>query len=140
MTMKDRIVVVTGGTDGIGRETARALALLGAHVTLVGRNPAKGDTAMRMLRTETGNENVHFIQADLSSRRGVLGAAQLLRERCDRLDVLVNNAGAMFQARQLSDDGIEMTLALNHLAYFQLTSELLDLLQAADQGRVVNVA
>lgn len=138
--MQDKIIVITGGTDGIGRETARALAARGAQVTLVGRNAAKGDTVVRSLRTETGNEQVHFVQADLSARRGVLHAAEALNERFRHIDVLVNNAGAMFQARQLSADGIEMTFALNHLAYFLLTSEVLGLLAAADQGRVVNVA
>ena len=140
MNMKDKIVVVTGGTDGIGRETGRELASRGAHVTLIGRNTAKGDTVIRALRAQTGNEQIHFIQADLSSRRGVLHAAGALQERFGHIDVLVNNAGAMFQSRQLSADGIEMTLALNHLAYFLLTSEVLGLLAAADQGRVVNVA
>jgi retinol dehydrogenase-12 len=140
MMMNDRIVVVTGGTDGIGRETARELAVRGAHVTLVGRNSAKGDTVVRALRSHTGNDQIHFIQADLSSRRGVLNTAQLLRERFNHIDVLLNNAGAMFQTRQTSVDGIEMTFALNHLAYFLLTSELLDLLAAAEQGRIVNVA
>jgi len=140
MKMKDRIVVVTGGTDGIGRETARELAVRGALVTLVGRNAAKGDTVVRALRSQTGNDQIHFIQADLSSRRGVLSVAQLLRERFNSLDVLINNAGAMFQTRRTSVDGIEMTFALNHLAYFLLTSELLDLLVAAEQGRIVNVA
>jgi NAD(P)-dependent dehydrogenase (short-subunit alcohol dehydrogenase family) len=140
LTMQSKVVVVTGATDGIGRETTRELALRGAHLTLIGRNAAKGDTVVRILRGQTGNEQIHFIQADLSSRRGVLHAAGLLRERFNAIDVLVNNAGALFQTRQLSADGIEMTLALNHLAYFLMTSELLDLLVAADQGRVVNVA
>lgn len=140
MSMKDKIVVVTGGTDGIGRETGREIAARGAHVTLVGRNAAKGDMVIRTMRTQTGNEQIHFVQADLSSRRGVMHAAEALKERFRHIDVLVNNAGAMYQVRQLSEDGIEMTLALNHLGYFQLTSELLGLLVAADQGRVVNVA
>jgi NAD(P)-dependent dehydrogenase (short-subunit alcohol dehydrogenase family) len=140
MSIQDKIVVVTGGTDGIGRETGRELASRGAHVTLIGRNAGTGDTVIRTLRAQTGNEQIHFIQADLSSRRGVLHAAEGLKERFRHIDVLINNAGAMFQTRQLSVDGIEMTLALNHLAYFLLTSEVLALLAAADQGRVVNVA
>jgi retinol dehydrogenase 12 len=140
MTMKDKIVVVTGGTDGIGKVTARELAALGAHVTIIGRNAAKGDTVLRELRAQTGNEHVDFLLADLSTRRGVLQAGSALNERFGHIDVLVNNAGAMFQSRQLSADGIEMTLALNHLGYFHLTSQVIGLLKEADQGRVVNVA
>jgi retinol dehydrogenase-12 len=140
MSMKGKIVVVTGATDGIGRQTALEIAARGAQVMIVGRNGAKGDSVMRDLRARTGNEDIHFVLADLSTRRGVVHAAQVLNERLERLDVLVNNAGAMFQSRQLSADGIEMTLALNHLGYFHLTSELLGLLKAADQGRIVNVA
>ena len=118
MSLKDKIVVVTGGTDGIGKVTARELATLGAHVTIIGRNAAKGDTVLRELRAQTGNEHVDFLLADLSTRRGVLQAGSALNERFGHIDVLVNNAGAMFQSRQLSADGIEMTLALNHLGYF----------------------
>jgi len=140
MTMKDKIVVVTGGTDGIGKVTARELAALGAHVTIIGRNAAKGDTVLRELRAQTGNEHVDFLLADLSTRRGVLQAGSALNERFGHIDVLVNNAGAIFQTRQLSADGIEMTLALNHLGYFHLTSQVIGLLKEADQGRVVNVA
>lgn len=138
--MRDKIVVVTGGTDGIGKVTARELAAQGAQVTIVGRNAAKGDTVMREIRAQTGNEHVDFLLADLSSRRGVLQAGSALNERFGHIDVLVNNAGAMFQSRQLSVDGIEMTLALNHLGYFHLTSQVIGLLKEADQGRVVNVA
>lgn len=138
--MKDRIVVVTGGTDGIGKVTARELAALGAHVTIVGRNAAKGDTVMRELRAQTGNEHLDFLLADLSTRTGVLKAGSALNERFGRIDVLVNNAGAMFQTRQLSADGVEMTFALNHLGYFHLTSQVIGLLKEADRGRVVNVA
>ncbi len=138
--MRDKIVVVTGGTDGIGKVTARELAAQGAQVTIVGRNAAKGDSVMREIRAHTGNEHVDFLLADLSSRRGVLQAGSALNERFGHIDVLVNNAGAMFQSRQLSVDGIEMTLALNHLGYFHLTSQVIGLLKEADQGRVVNVA
>lgn len=138
--MRDKIVVVTGGTDGIGKVTARELAAQGAQVTIIGRNAAKGDTVMREIRALTGNEHVDFLLADLSSRRGVLQAGSALNERFGHIDVLVNNAGAMFQSRQLSIDGIEMTLALNHLGYFHLTSQVIGLLKEADQGRVVNVA
>jgi len=140
MAMKDKIVVVTGGTDGIGRVTARELATLGAHVTIIGRNAAKGDMVLREMRAQTGNEHVDFLLADLSTRRGVMQAGSALNERFGHIDVLVNNAGAMFQSRQLSADGIEMTLALNHLGYFHLTSQVIGLLKEADQGRVVNVA
>lgn len=140
MTLKGKQVVVTGGTDGIGKVTARELARLGATVTIIGRNAAKGDSVVRELRGLCKSEDIHFIQADLSLRKGVNQVAAQLKERMKQLDVLVNNAGAMFQKRGVTADGIEQTLALNHLGYFSLTALLMDLLRAAGSARIVSVA
>lgn len=133
-------IVVTGATDGIGKVSARELAKLGASVTIVGRNAAKGEAVASELRQAAGHDRVLFVQADLESQKGVRAAAAAIKARVKRLDVLLNNAGAMFQKRQLSEDGIEKTFALNHLGYFLLTHELLDLLKASGPSRVVNVA
>lgn len=133
-------IVVTGATDGIGKVSARELAKLGASVTIVGRNAAKGEAVVSELRQAAGHDRVLFVQADLESQKGVRAAAAAIKARVKRLDVLLNNAGAMFQKRQLSEDGIEKTFALNHLGYFLLTHELLDLLKASGPSRVVNVA
>lgn len=140
VSLQGKDVVVTGATDGIGKVTARELAILGAKVTLIGRNAAKGDSVVRDLRVVTGNDDIHFVRGDLSSRKGVQHVADSLKERLKHLDVLVNNAGAMFQKRIMSEDGIEQTLALNHLGYFSLTALLVDLLKAAGTARIVNVA
>lgn len=138
--LEGKEIVVTGGTDGIGKVTARELAKMGASVTIVARDMAKAQSVIKELRAAAGHDRVGFVRADLSSQKGVRGAAETIKARLKRLDVLINNAGAMFNRRQLSDDGIEQTLALNHLAYFQLTHLLLDMLKASAPSRIVNVA
>lgn len=140
MTLAGKEIVVTGATDGIGKVAAKELAKMGASVTIVGRNAAKGEAVVTELRKAAGHERVGFVQADLESQWGVRAAAGAIKGRGKRLDVLLNNAGAMFQKRELTADGIERTFALNHLGYFLLTHELLDLLKASAPSRVVNVA
>lgn len=140
MRLAGRDIVVTGATDGIGKVTARELAKMGAGVTVVARNAAKGARVVREIRAESGHDNVHFVRADLSSLRSVTAAAEALKTRLEKIDVLVNNAGALFQRRELTEDGIERTFALNHLAYVALTARLFDHLQAAATARIVNVA
>ena len=138
--MRGKICLVTGATDGIGWMTARALARDGARVVLVGRNQAKGETCVAALRAETGNDAVDFELADLAAQGEVRSLAARLAANLPRLDVLVNNVGAWFHRRIEGPDGIEMTWALNHLGPFLLTGLLLDLLGAAEAGRIVNVA
>ena len=137
--LEGRVALVTGATNGIGRVTAREFARMGARTFLVARDPARGDAAAQEIRDATG-ATVEVLVADLSSRAEVRGLAVAVRERTGRLDLLVNNAGAIFAERRTSVDGVEMTLALNHLAYFLLTLELLPLLEAAPDARVVNVS
>lgn len=133
-------IVVTGATDGIGKVTARELAKMGASVTIVGRDAAKGETVVRELCQAAGHDRVGFVSGDLATQKGVRAAASAIKGRLKKLDVLVNNAGAMFQRRELTEDGIERTFALNHLGYFLLTHELLDLLKASAPARIVTVA
>jgi len=140
MRLEGKEIVVTGGTDGIGKVTARELAKMGASVTIVARNAAKAQQVVKELRAAAGHDRVGFVRADLSSQKGVRGAAETIKGRLTRLDVLVNNAGAMFGRRELTEDGIERTLALNHLAYFLLTNLLLDLIKASAPARIVNVS
>ena len=138
--MAGKVCLVTGGTSGLGRVTAEALAAKGADVILVGRDPRKAEAAVAEIRAATGNPAVSALVADLSSQAEVRRlAAEFLRDH-HRLDVLVNNAGAMFARRLETADGIERTFALNHLAYFLLTEMLLGALKAAPAGRVVNVS
>lgn len=138
--MTGKICMVTGATGGLGYQTALALARLGAQVIVVGRNRAKGDAALSAIRAQTGNDAVTFMRADLASQQDIRALAGKFQQAHDRLDVLVNNAGARFKERTTSPDGIEMTLALNHLGPFLLTHLLLDTLKASAPARIVNVA
>jgi NAD(P)-dependent dehydrogenase (short-subunit alcohol dehydrogenase family) len=140
MNLNGKIIVVTGATDGIGKVTARELAKAGASVTVIGRNAAKGEQVVKELRTAAGHERVDFVQGDLLTFKGVRGAAEALKGRLKQIDVLVNNVGAAFIKRGVTEDGFEQTFALNHLGYFLMTSLLLDLLKASPSARVVNVA
>lgn len=138
--MRDKTVLVTGATDGIGKETARRLAERGARVFIAGRNAEKGAAAVRDIATNTGTDQAEFLQADLSVQADVRGLAKAVKQRTNRLDVLVNNAGVIMFRREETHDGIEMTFGLNHLNYFLLTHELLDLLKASAPARIVSVA
>ncbi|MBU0703039.1 MAG: SDR family oxidoreductase [Chloroflexi bacterium] len=137
--MKDRICMVTGATSGIGEAAARTLAQMGATVIAVGRDPVRGAAALERIRSASGSAAVELMLADLSSLKDIRQLAQQFTSRYQRLHVLVNNAGALFTARQQSADGIEMTFALNHLNYFLLTNLLLDTLKASAPTRIVNV-
>jgi NAD(P)-dependent dehydrogenase (short-subunit alcohol dehydrogenase family) len=135
-----KVILVTGSTSGIGEETARALAGRGATVILNGRDRARGEMIARRIQEETKNPSVEFLAGDLSTHVGVRALAAEFRARHDRLDVLVNNVGAIFWKRAETSDGLERTFALNHLSYFHLTNLLLDLLKASAPARVINVA
>lgn len=140
-TLQDKIILVTGATSGIGEVTARELARQGAHVVILARNRRKAERTQQEIITDTGNQKVDIVLADLSLMQQVRDVAAQIHDKYPRLDVLVNNAGLMFGAeRELSADGYEMTLATNHLGPFLLTSLLFDLLQKSPAARIVNVA
>jgi NAD(P)-dependent dehydrogenase (short-subunit alcohol dehydrogenase family) len=138
--MQGKVCLITGATSGIGRVAARELAQLGARVLLVGRNPDKCADMVEQVRAGTGNRQVEALLADLSSQEQIRALARQVQERSPRLDVLINNAGGLWLKRELTVDGLEMTFAVNHLAYFLLTQLLLDTLQASAPARIVNVA
>ena len=138
--MQDKVCLITGATSGIGLVTGQALAQQGATVVLAGRDAARGADSVAQIKRATGSEAVDLLLADLSSQDGVVALAQAFQARYARLDVLVNNAGAIFTERQVSADGYEMTWALNHLGYFLLTDLLLDMLKDSAPSRIVNVA
>jgi NAD(P)-dependent dehydrogenase (short-subunit alcohol dehydrogenase family) len=140
MTMQGKICLITGGTNGIGKATAQALAQMGATVVIVGRNAVKTAQVVEEIRAASGNKNVDFLLADLSSQQDIRRLADEFKRKYPQLHVLLNNAGAVFMRRQLSVDGIEMTFALNHLAYFLLTNLLLDTLKASAPARIINVS
>ncbi len=132
--------LVTGATRGIGRVTARELAHLGAEVIVVGRSETRAKETVDEIQRAVSGARVTYLVADLSSQAAIHALSDDFHRRYDRLDVLVNNAGAIFMSRKMSVDQIEMTLALNHLAYFLLTHLLMDTLLAAPAARVVNVS
>ena len=137
--MDGKVALVTGGTSGIGKATAMALAAMGADVVVAGRNRERGERAAAEIRSQTG-ARVDLALADLASQAGVRELAEGFKGRYDRLDVLVNNAGLVQSTRTESPDGLETTLATNHLAPFLLTNLLLDTLKESAPSRVVTVS
>jgi len=135
-----KVVLVTGATDGIGKAAASELAKRGATLTIVGRNKEKTAQVLAELREVSGNANLDLLLCDLSRMADVKRAAEVFKAKHKRLDVLVNNAGATFRNPTMGPDGVELTFALNHLAYFQLTTSLLELLRATPGARVVSTS
>ena len=142
--MRGKSVLITGATNGIGKASAFELAKLGAEVIIVGRDEIKTRNVLHDLKSQSANANMDMLVGDLSSIAEIKRVAAEFSARRERLDVLLNNAGAVFSAYQVSADGYEMTFALNHLSYFMLTLLLLDILKrtAAEQGeaRIINVS
>ncbi|HEY0604776.1 MAG TPA: SDR family oxidoreductase [Herpetosiphonaceae bacterium] len=142
--MQDKLIMVTGATDGIGKETALGLARMGAHVIVVGRTPVKIAATVEQIKAESGNGQIDSMQADFSSLAQIRQLAKTFYQRYDHLDVLVNNAGGVFGSRSETADGFEWTFGVNHLAPFLLTNLLLPALQVAARrsgsARVVTVS
>jgi len=138
--MSKRIVLVTGATDGIGRQTALELLRRGARVLVHGRTEVKVIAACDDLARESGSRDLVAFHADLSSFAEVRNLAERILSREERLDVLVNNAGVFMHERKLTPDGHETTFAVNHLAPFLLTHLLLPLLRKTPMARIVNVS
>ena len=137
--MAGRVCLVTGATSGIGKATATGLARLGADLLLVARDPARGRATVAELQAANDGARVELLVADLASQASIRGLAEEINRGQPRLDVLVNNAGGYWATRHTTVDGLELTFALNHLAYFLLTNLLLDLLRAGAPARIVNV-
>ncbi|HVM81399.1 MAG TPA: SDR family oxidoreductase [Stellaceae bacterium] len=138
--MQDKLCVITGASSGIGLAAAEALARQGARLALVGRDAARTEAALARLRARVPGTRAAVHLADLARLAEVRRLGRELAAAYPAIDVLVNNAGALFQRRSLTEDGIERTFALNHMAYFVLTRELQDRLVVAPGARVVNVA
>ena len=139
--MRGKVCVVTGANSGIGKETALSLAKMGATVVLVCRSESRGTEALNDIKARTGNDAVSLVVADFSSQRQVREAAAAIQEKCDRLDVLVNNAGVTPWERRVTDEnGLELIFAVNHLAPFLLTNLLRELLKSSAPARIVTVS
>ncbi|OGM92827.1 hypothetical protein A2935_03850 [Candidatus Wolfebacteria bacterium RIFCSPLOWO2_01_FULL_47_17b] len=135
-----KIILVTGGTSGIGRETVKGLASTGATIVFTARDIKKGEDTKREIRNETGNNSVEYLMCDLASFPSIRECVEEFKKRYQRLDVLINNAGVLSQERQESIDGIEFNFAVNYLAPFLLTNLLLPLLKQSAPSRIVNVS
>jgi dehydrogenase/reductase SDR family member 12 len=135
-----KVVLITGASSGLGLAAAEGFARLGTTVRLLARDERRGEFARTQIAERTGNEDVHLDLCDLSDLASVRQYAQRLRDRTSRLDVVVNNAGALPAERTLSSDGIELTFATNVLGPFLLTNLLVPLLAVSDPGRIVNVS
>jgi NAD(P)-dependent dehydrogenase (short-subunit alcohol dehydrogenase family) len=135
--MDSKVCVVTGANTGIGKETARGLAKLGATVVLACRNVEKGEAAREDIQRTTGRTDVKVMPLDLGSVASVRAFAKRVRDELPALHVLVNNAGVWTTARATTKDGLETTWGTNHVGTFLLTNELLPLLEASAPSRVV---
>ena len=121
-SMSGKICMVTGATSGIGAATALALAKQGATTIVVGRSQIKCEKTVSRIKANTGNSLINYLLADLSSQKDIRQLSEQVKSRHNRLDVLINNAGAKFVSRLETVDGYEMSFALNHLGYFLLTN------------------
>lgn len=138
--MRGKTIVITGATSGIGQVAAGKLAAMGARMVLVARDKARGEAELARLRGLSPGVNHTIYYADLSRLAEMKRVAAEIAAAEPRIDVLINNAGALFGSRQLTPDGLELTFALNHLSYFVLTHGLRERLRASAPSRVVNVA
>ena len=138
--IKGKICIITGSNSGIGKETAIGLAKMGATIVMVVRDQERGEKARTEIVKQTGNNSVDLMICDLSSMSSIRHFAEGFKKKYDRLDVLINNAGAVFNKRELTPEGFERTLAVNYLGSFLLTHELMDLLKSSAPSRIINVS
>jgi retinol dehydrogenase 14 len=139
-SMAGKVVLITGGTGGIGKATAIGLAILGARVGIVGRDRARAGQSAADIHAASGNWQIDAFAADMTSQAEVRKLAGAVHAAYPRLDVVINNVGGFWAHRHSTADGLERTFALNHLAPFLLTNLLLDRLMACAPARVVNVS
>ena len=138
--LSNKVCVITGANSGIGYETAKALAALGMYVIMVCRNEEKAEEARIQIEIETANTSVEVVVCDFSIQHDIHVAARKIREKFDKIDILINNHGLIVSKREETIDGLEKTFAINHMGYFLFTKLLLDPIKAADSARIINVA
>ena len=138
-TLKNKIVLITGATSGIGKETTQGLASLGATIVFTTRDNLKGEKTKKKLITSTHNKNIHMLKCDLASFESIRDCCKEFKSKYDKLHVLINNAGVWDFKRRESKDGIENIFATNYLAPFLMTNLLLDILKKSSPSRVINV-
>jgi len=139
--LRGQVVIVTGSNTGIGKETAKVLAGMGATVILANRDEARTRPVLDQIKKETKNENVEFIRLDLSDLKSVKEFADNFKRRYQKLNILINNAGVMaIPDRTETKDGFEMQFGTNHMGHFYLTTLLLDVLKKSAPSRIINVS
>lgn len=138
--MKNRIVLVTGATAGIGKATVFSLAKSGTSLILLGRNEMKAETVSRQIKQKTGNEKVRFYKADFLLMKEIKSVAERIKNDYESINVIINNAGGRFLDHKISEEGIEQTIAVNYLSHFLLTDLLLEKLKSSPSARIINVS
>ena len=138
--LEGKVVVITGGTSGIGAAAAEALAAQGARIVLIARDAERADAALAKIRAKNpaSEHTVHYADLSILAEMERVASEIAAAEPC--IDILINNAGGVFAHRRVTEDGLEMTFALNHMAYFVVTLGLLDLLRASGPARIINTA
>jgi NAD(P)-dependent dehydrogenase (short-subunit alcohol dehydrogenase family) len=137
---EEKICLITGANSGIGRAAAEALARLGVNLIIAARNKFRGEKTLNELVENSGNRNIELLIADLSSQKEIKALADQIKSKYNRIDILINNAGAYFSKRHLTEDGIEASFAVNYLSRFLLTNLLFDLLKKSKHARIINVS
>jgi NAD(P)-dependent dehydrogenase (short-subunit alcohol dehydrogenase family) len=138
--MNRKVILITGSTDGIGRQTALELAKAQHEIIVHGRSPERGKKVVSDLQQLSGNENIHYLNADLTKFEDIKNLSNQVKKKFKHLDVLINNAGVFEKEEIILPNGLEQTFMVNHMAYFALTHQLLDLLRNSDEARIVNVS
>ncbi len=140
MGQEDKLVLITGATEGVGKQTAIQLAKKGFSIVMMVRNKTKAEQAKKEILESTPSAKVDYIIVDLTSFKQVRAAAKKFNEKYDKLDVLINNAGLMYPERKITEDGFELCFQTNHLSHFLLTHLVLDKLKRSKQGRIINLS
>ena len=138
--LQDKLILITGSTDGIGKATAIELAKLNAGVIVHGRSQKKAKVVMEEIKLKTGNPQIYMAYADLCSFEDIKAMSHQLHGAFNALDILINNAGVIRSERRVTSEGLEETFAVNYVAPFMLTNLLIDLLKKSTPSRIINVA
>ncbi|WP_054027052.1 SDR family oxidoreductase [Bacillus sp. FJAT-28004] len=138
--MTGKVVAVTGANSGMGLATTVELAKQGAHVVMICRSKERGEQAIEQARNQSGSNHIDLMTCDLGSFASIRNFTAAFKQKYSQLDVLINNAGVVSLKREMTSDGFESQIGINHLGHFLLTNELLDLIKSAPQGRIVNVS